>query len=152
MSDAPAVGPHATEPLTGDAAAVWAGMNAVYQGFLGGAPDLADAHLHPDVTIWDSAHAPMVFGLRGLAALRAARAATTGSGEASTAVAGIEATEPVVDVWGDVALLRHVLRVRFAGDTPDETVRNTSVWRRVDGRWLAVHNHEDVLPGPEPGG
>jgi ketosteroid isomerase-like protein len=25
-------------------------------------------------------------------------------------------------------------------------VRNTSVWRRRNGEWLCVHNHEDVLP------
>jgi ketosteroid isomerase-like protein len=37
-----------------------------------------------------------------------------------------------------------VLLVDFA-DAPTERIRNTSVWRKVDGRWLCVHNHEDVV-------
>ena len=28
---------------------------------------------------------------------------------------------------------------------PGQRIRNTSVWRKVDGRWLCVHNHEDVV-------
>lgn len=130
-----------TEHLTGDAAEVWAAINAVYAAFLAGDPVAADAHLHPDVTIWDSEHVPLVVGLDGLEALRAARPA---AGEGPR-VRAIEAGDPVVDVWDDVALLRHTLVVRFHGGHPDETVRNTSVWRRVGGRWLAVHNHEDVV-------
>jgi hypothetical protein len=81
-------------------------------------------------------------GPPGPPALRAAR--PVASSEAPQ-IAALEATDPVIDVWGDVALLRHVLRVRYSGGAPDEVVRNTSVWRRQDGRWLAVHNHEDVL-------
>jgi ketosteroid isomerase-like protein len=62
-------------------------------------------------------------------------------------VAGIDVTDPVVDVWGDVALVRHTFVVRFADPaTAPERVRNTAVWQRRDGRWLVVHNHEDVLP------
>jgi ketosteroid isomerase-like protein len=55
----------------------------------------------------------------------------------------IEASDPVIDVWGDIALVRHVLSVVEDGRTI--RVRNTSVWRRTNGTWLAVHNHEDVL-------
>ena len=120
-------------------------MNAVYQGFLARTPDAVDACLHPDVTIWDSAHAPLVHGLGDLAALRATR---TADGTPSATVAGIEASRPVIDVWGEFALLRHLLRVRFADGTPDQVIRNTSVWRKVGDRWLAVHNHEDVVPHP----
>lgn len=130
--------------LSGEAQRVWDAMRAVYAGFLAGRPGDVDAHLHADVTIWDSGHEPLVQGLAGLAALRAARPSAGGAGPRVTDLA---ATDPVVDVWGDVAVLRHVLRVRFDG-APDEVVRNTSVWRRQpDGRWLAVHNHEDVVGG-----
>lgn len=135
--------------VSGDAAEVWAAVNAVYAGYLAGAPGAGDSHLHADVTIWDSAHAPMVHGLAELALLRAARPVPP-PGEPGP-VAALEATDPVVDVWGDVALLRHLLRVRHRGGVPDQLVRVTSVWRRVDGRWLAVHHHEDVLPGPGTG-
>ena len=53
----------------------------------------------------------------------------------------------MIDVFGDIALVRHVLIVRFPPDAgvPDERIRNTSVWRRTDGRWLCIHNHEDVV-------
>ena len=57
--------------------------------------------------------------------------------------AAIEASDPVIDVWGDIALVRHLLTVVESGQTT--RVRNTSVWRSQDGEWLCVHNHEDVL-------
>jgi len=51
----------------------------------------------------------------------------------------------VIDVFGDFALIRHVLVV-VTPDEPDRRVRNTSVWRRdAGGRWLCIHNHEDLL-------
>lgn len=124
----------------GDGAAVWARMNAVYTGFLAHDTAAVDAIMHPDVTIWDSAEPAIVRGLPALRALRARR--PTGVGPRVT---DIVASAPAVDVWGDTALLRHLLRVRFDGDQADEVIRNTSVWRRVNGEWLAVHNHEDVL-------
>ena len=136
-----------TEPdhRSWDEAAIWAAMTGVYDAFLAADPDRVDAVMHPQVTIWDSVEPGLVRGLDGLRELRSRRPAPTPD---APRVAAIEATEPVIDVFGDVAVLRHLLRVRFAGDAqPAERVRNTSVWRRVHGRWLAVHNHEDVLPG-----
>lgn len=125
-----------------DGRAVWDAMRAVYAAFLRGDGAAADLHLHPDVTIWDSAEPGLVRGLDQLQGLRSRRP-PPGTG---VTVADIEASDPVVDVWGDTALLRHLLVVRFTGDAPAEHVRNTSVWRRSGGHWLAVHNHEDVLP------
>ena len=102
----------------------------------------ADSYIADDVTIWDTEHEPLVRGISGLNALRDARPAGS-----VAAVAGIDVTDPVVDVWGDVALVRHTFVVRFADPaTAPERVRNTAVWQRRDGRWLVVHNHEDVLP------
>ena len=130
-------------PAGDDARQIWAAMTGVYDAFLAGDAARVDAVMHPDVTIWDSAEPGLVRGLDGLRALRSRRPAPSPS--APTVVA-LRATDPVIDVWGDTALLRHLLRVQYAGGSPaDELVRNTSVWRRVDGRWLAVHNHEDVL-------
>lgn len=155
------------DEVTGDGRAVWDAMRAVYAGFLSGDSAAADAHLHPDVTIWDSAEPGLVRGLGELRELRGRRRARpdpacsdhADSGPAGSdsgpRVVAIEATEPVVDVWGDTAVLRHLLRVTFGSASTndpagpaEEVVRNTSVWRRVGDRWLAVHNHEDVLRRP----
>ena len=124
--------------MPADADQVWAAVNAIYTSFLADDRDAIDAHLSPDATIWDSEHATLVRGKAELDALRDARPA---DGSAPT---GLEAVEPVIDVFGDIALVRHVLVVGFA-DRPQQRVRNTSLWRRVDGRWLCMHNHEDVV-------
>ena len=128
--------------MSPDEEAVWARMRGVYTAFEAKDPAAVDAVMDPRVTIWDSAEPGLVRGLAELQALRLRRP----SDSDAPAVASIEATDPVIDIWGDTALLRHLLRVRFTGDVPDEVIRNTSVWRRTDGRWFAVHNHEDVLP------
>jgi ketosteroid isomerase-like protein len=121
-----------------DADQVWAAINAIYTGFLAGDRDAIDAHLSPEATIWDSEHAQLVRGKAELDALRDTRPA---NGPAPTR---LDASEPVIDVFGDVALVRHVLVAGFAGRA-EQRIRNTSVWRRVHGRWLCIHNHEDVV-------
>ena len=117
---------------------VWAAINAIYRGFLAGDRDAIDRHISPEATIWDSDHVPLVRGKAELDALRDARPA---DGPAPTS---LDAVEPVIDVFGDVALVRHVLVAGFA-DRPEQRIRNTSVWRLHDGRWLCLHNHEDVV-------
>jgi ketosteroid isomerase-like protein len=53
----------------------------------------------------------------------------------------------VIDVFGDIGLVRHVLVASFPPESgqPELRIRNTSVWRRSGDRWLCLHNHEDVL-------
>ena len=123
--------------MDSDAAEVWAAVNAVYAGFLAGDRAAIDAHISPDATVWDSAHEPL---LRGKADLDAVRDARPSDGPSPT---DLEAVDPVIDVLGDVALVRHVLLVHLPSGT--ERIRNTSVWRQIDGRWLCIHNHEDVV-------
>lgn len=114
----------------------------MYDAYMAADRARADSYIADDITIWDTEHEPMVFGLSGLNALRDARPAGS-----VAAVAGIDVTDPVVDVWGDIALVRHTFVVRFVDSvSAPERVRNTAVWQRRDGRWLVVHNHEDVLP------
>ena len=120
-----------------DAAEVWAAVNAVYAGFLAGDRAAIDANISPDATIWDSAHEPL---LRGKVDLDAVRDARPADGPNPT---DLEATDPVIDVFGDLALVRHVLLVHLPGGT--ERIRNTSVWRKTEGRWRCIHNHEDVV-------
>jgi ketosteroid isomerase-like protein len=113
-------------------------VQAIYAAFLAGDRRAIDANISPDATVWDSEHEALVRGRQQLDAVRDAR-----SPDGSTPT-GLEALDPVIDVFGDVALVRHVLVATFP-DLPDERIRNTSVWRKVDGRWLCIHNHEDIV-------
>jgi ketosteroid isomerase-like protein len=117
---------------------VWEAVNAIYRGYLAGDRAAIDANLSPEATFWDSAHEPLVRGKEELDALRDARPAD------GPKPSDLQAIEPVIDVYGDTAVVRHVLLVHF-DDSPTERIRNTSVWRRTGGRWLCVHNHEDVV-------
>lgn len=122
-----------------DRAALWSAVTAIYEGFLAGDRAAIDRNISPDATVWDSEHEPL---LRGKADLDAVRDARPADGPKPV---DLVASDPVIDVYGDVGVVRHLLTVRFDG-RPDERIRNTSVWRRVDGRWLCVHNHEDARP------
>ena len=122
-----------------DATTIWTAVNAIYAGFLAGDRAAIDANIAPGATIWDSAHEPLVRGRGELDRLRDARPAD------GPRPAALDARDPVIDVFGDVALVRHVLVVELGGGQASQRIRNTSVWRRLDGRWLCVHNHEDVV-------
>lgn len=125
-----------------DEAEVWARVRAIYDGVLAGDTGGVDVLLQRDVTIWDSAEFPLARGLEQLREVRRRRP----RGPGAPTVIRLDARDPVIDVWGDTALVRHLLVVELSDGTR-ETIRNTSVWRRADGTWLAVHNHEDVAGG-----
>ena len=124
-----------------DAASIWEAVQAIYSGFLAGDRSAVDANISPEATVWDSSHEPLLRGKRELDAVRDARPAD------GPRPSGLEAIDPVIDVFGDVALVRHMLVVTFEPGSrlPSQRIRNTSVWRKLDGRWLVVHNHEDVV-------
>jgi ketosteroid isomerase-like protein len=124
--------------VTPEEASVWEAVNAIYAGFLAGDRAAIDRNIDPDATIWDSEHEPLVRGKAELDAVRDARPAD------GPRPASLEAREPVIDVFGDVALVRHLLVATFEG-RPEIRVRNTSVWRRNGDAWLCIHNHEDVI-------
>jgi hypothetical protein len=115
---------------------IWAALNEIYAGFLAGDRARIDRHIDPAATIWDSFEPGLIRGKRELDGLRDRR-------PPGAPPSAIEASDPVIDVWGDIALVRHRLTVVEDGQTT--RVRNTSVWRRSNDRWLVVHNHEDVL-------
>lgn len=127
--------------MDADTEEIWAAVNAVYRGFLAGDRAAIDAVISPGATIWDSAHEPLIRGKQELDAVRDARDPRAARPSA------LEAVDPVIDVYGDVSLVRHVLLVTFPPESglPEQRIRNTSVWRKSDGRWQLVHNHEDVL-------
>ena len=115
---------------------IWAALNEIYAGFLAGDRARIDRHIDPSATIWDAFEPDQIRGKGELDELRDRR-------PPGAPPSAIEASDPVIDIWGDIALVRHLLSVVEDGRTT--RVRNTSVWRRQDGEWLCVHNHEDVL-------
>jgi len=121
--------------------AVWERVKAIYAGFLAGDRDAIDRNIAPDATMWDSVHEPLIRGKDELDVIRDARSAN------GPAPASLEAVDPVIDVLGDVAVVRHVLVATFPPDArqTEIRIRNTSVWRRHEDAWLCVHNHEDVI-------
>jgi len=130
------------DPDASDVAWLTRAVTEMYDAYLASDRERADSFIADDVTLWDTEHEPLVLGLAGLNALRDSRPAGS-----VAAVAGIDVTDPIVDIWGETALVRHTFTVRFVDpDEAPERVRNTAVWRRRDGRWVIVHNHEDVLP------
>ena len=110
--------------------------------FLAGDRQTADDFIHQDVTLWDSVVPELIMGLDGLNALRDARPASAGP----SSVKEICNENPVIDIYGDIAVVRYDLFVRFKNEAPDEIIRNSAVWRRFPEGWLVIHNHEDVLP------
>ena len=122
--------------MTDDERAIWAALNEIYAGFLAGDRARTDRSIDPTATIWDSEEPGLVRGKDELDAVRNRRPPSAPPEE-------LVASDPVIDVFGDVAVVRHLLTVVADGRTT--RIRNTSVWRRRDGAWLVVHNHEDVL-------
>ena len=123
--------------------ALWAAVTAIYDGYLAGDREAVDARISPDATLWDAFHTPLVRGRDELDALRRARPAD------DPTPTELVAHDPVIDVIGEVGIVRHVLTVRYpaGADHAEQRIRNTGIWRRnPDGHWVCIHNHEDVLP------
>ncbi|MDP9869933.1 MULTISPECIES: nuclear transport factor 2 family protein [Streptosporangium] len=118
--------------------AAWAVITAMYDAYGRGDRAGIDRLLHPEATIWDSADPALITSLAQLDKVRDARPA---DGPQET---GVRAHDEVVDVWGETALARYLLRVDFAEGEP-EIVRTTAVLRLVEGEWLIVHIHENTI-------
>ncbi|MFI7535324.1 DUF4440 domain-containing protein [Streptosporangium sp. NPDC049376] len=117
---------------------VWAVITAMYEAYLRGDRPGIDRLLHPEATIWDSAEQVLITSREQLDKVRDARPQ---DGPAET---GLRVHDEVVDVWGDTALARYLLRVDFAQGVP-EIVRTTAVLRRSGDEWRIVHLHENTL-------
>lgn len=102
-----------------------------------------DRHLHEAITIWESDADEMLHGTAQLDDLRDRRAAVAADSPTPVSVA---AESIKVDVWGDSAVARYLLRaVHDGAGTEDECFRVTDVLRRIDGRWLIMHHHSESL-------
>ncbi|MBO4208584.1 nuclear transport factor 2 family protein [Micromonospora echinofusca] len=100
-----------------------------------------DAHLHPDLTIWESDADTLLTGLAALDDLRDRRAARPPA--ASPVAVAPEQLRAVA--WGDTGLVHYVLRARHDGDHPDECFRVTDVLRREGDTWRIVHHHAEAV-------
>jgi len=126
---------------TPEHAELWAAVTSVYDAFLAGDRAAVDRMIDPEATVWDAFEEQLARGRKELDALRETRPPD------GPRPLELRAIDPVIDIYGEIGVVRHLLLVRYAPDAgePEQRVRNTSVWQRRDGRWLCVHNHEDLL-------
>jgi ketosteroid isomerase-like protein len=126
-----------------DVAAAEEVIRGVYEAFKARDPARMLSHLHPDVTIWDTFQPHLIRGA-------AQKKAFVDSDFAQSIARGPlthRITSMVTSVWGDTAIVRFT--TEFSYDPPNPISgrgRNTSVLRRIDGRWLQVHHHEGRMP------
>jgi hypothetical protein len=135
--------------MSPDERAVWDEQKAIYGAFLTGDRARVDRRIHPEATIWDGVAEPLARGLADMDAIRATRP----SADRAPVITACVVDSPVVTVYDDTAIGRHVLRVTSVATDPDsgerrtieEVLRVSSAWRRIDGDWWVVHSHEDVF-------
>jgi ketosteroid isomerase-like protein len=123
------------------AAAIAAGIDDMYAAFVAGDRTRFDAHLHEDVTTWET-HLPGP--LRTRRELDTYRRNRDAAGERPV-LAALIATDKRIDVWGDVGVARYVLVARESGGGPEQQSRVTDVLRCVDGDWRIVHHHAELV-------
>ncbi len=123
------------------AAAIAVGIDDMYAAFLAGDRARFDAHLHDEVTTWET-HLPGP--LRTRRELDAYRNGRDAAGERPV-LAALIATDKRIDVWGEVGVARYVLVARTADGGPEEHTRVTDVLRCVDGAWQIMHHHAELV-------
>lgn len=122
---------------------IWNGVLTMYEGFIEKNRPKIDQFIHEDCTVWDSSERDLAFGLKGLNEVRARRPQDPSAPQ----VERIDASDPVITIYGDMAVARHYLKVVYLNNaSPTREVRNTGVWKKFDTGWQLVHNHEDELP------
>jgi hypothetical protein len=122
---------------------IWNGVLTMYEGFIEKNRPKIDQFIHEDCTVWDSSERDLAFGLKGLNEVRARRPQDPSAPQ----VERIDASDPVITIYGDMAVARHYLKVVYVNNaSPTREVRNTGVWKKFDKGWQLVHNHEDELP------
>ena len=118
---------------------IWNGVLTMYEGFIEKDRPKIDQFINEECTIWDSSERDMAFGLAGLNAVRARRPKNDSGPQAEK----IDATEPVIDIYGDFAIARHYLKVTSMDNaSPSREIRNTGIWSKYPYGWQLRHNHE----------
>jgi hypothetical protein len=122
---------------------IWNGVLTMYEGFIEKNRPKIDQFIQEDCTVWDSSERDLAFGLKGLNEVRARRPQDPSAPQ----VERIDASDPVITIYGDMAVARHYLKVVYVNNaSPTREVRNTGVWKKFEKGWQLVHNHEDELP------
>ena len=122
---------------------IWNGVLTMYEGFIEKDRPKIDQFINEDCTVWDSSERDLAFGISGLNAVRARRPHDPSAPKPEK----IDATDPVIDIFGDFAIARHYLKVSYVDNaSPTREIRNTGIWRKFPQGWQLVHNHEDELP------
>ena len=122
---------------------IWNGVLTMYEGFIEKDRPKIDQFIHEDCTMWDSSERDLGFGLADLNKIRARRP----NDPSAPKPLRIDATDPVITIYGDIAVARHYLKVFYVNDSaPTREVRNTGVWKKFPQGWQLIHNHEDELP------
>ena len=122
---------------------IWNGVLTMYEGFIEKNRPKIDVYINEDCTVWDSSERDMAFGIKGLNEVRERRP----SDPSAPQVQSIDASDPVIDVFGDFAIARHYFKVVYKDNSsPTREVRNTGIWRKFPQGWQIIHNHEDELP------
>lgn len=128
----------AAAELDEDQSAVWAVLLDLYQAYLDSDRPRLEAHIADECTLFDSAQ-PSMMTKADLQRVRSDEPSTDPRPYA------LPATNPIIRIWDDTALEVHSLGALFEDESLNQTLRCSSVLRRVDGRWLIVHHHEELL-------
>ncbi len=128
----------------GVAAVIAVAIDDMYTAFLAGDRQRFDMHLHAEVTTWET-HLPGP--LRTRSELDAYRNQRDAAGQRPRLTV-LSARDKRIDVWGEVALARYVLVAQARPEDAPQFTRVTDVLRRVDGRWLIVHHHAELMRDP----
>ena len=122
-------------------------IRGIYQAFAEGRLAAIEEALAQECTVWDVFTPELIRG-------RGERARFHAADQAQMRARGPlrwQLGEPLVDVWGDVAVARYVLDFEYQPPRAlAGSVRVTDVLRRLEGRWLIVHHHEGVVPSGPP--
>lgn len=128
------------EAIKKEVSAVIAG---IFRAFEEHRPEGIEAHMHPDVTVWDVFTPQLIQGT-------AERAKFHSDDQAQMQARGplsLKIEEPVVNAWDNSAIARYYLEFNYQPPNPaNGRVRITNVLRKIDGRWLIVHHHEGLVP------
>lgn len=133
-----------TSSFDADQLAIWTEQKAIYGGFLAGDASRVDHRIAEEATIWDWETERLSKGHDEFNKVRAARP----KGDDIPVAIGLTTDDPVITIFGDLALCRHLVTGRYRmpdASILDRVLRCTLLWRKRDGEWWIMHSHEDII-------
>jgi ketosteroid isomerase-like protein len=126
-----------------DADQILAVIDGMFAAFGAHDPAGVEAALDPDCTIWDVFVPGLIVGPEARRAFHEAdRMQSVARGPLR-----MERSDPLISVWGDIALARYVLSFEYAPpNAVSGDVRISTLFRRHSGAWRIVHHHEGLAP------